>query len=94
MSWDVIQKNWQRYLGQVRILWGKLTEDELKEIKGRRDVLIDLIHRKYQIPKYNAEEKVKIFESLYDTPDPEELKKDPKPKTPEPSHQAGANVGT
>lgn len=90
MSWDAVQKDWQRHVGQVRILWGRLTEDELKEINGRRDVLVDMIHRRYQIPKYNADEKVRVFESLYDSPNPEELKKEPQPKIPEP----GANAGT
>lgn len=92
MSWDVIQKDWQRYVGQARILWGKLTEDDLQKINGRRDTLVEMIHSRYQIPKYDADEKVRVFEGLYDTPDPKELEKEPQSRVAEPGLQAGMNA--
>lgn len=92
MSWDAIQKDWQRYVGHVRIVWPRLTEDDLKKINGRRDSLIEMIHHRYQIPKYNAEEKVRTFERMYDTPDPKELEKEPQSHVAEPGIQSGANA--
>ncbi|MCO6441697.1 MAG: general stress protein CsbD [Nitrococcus mobilis] len=67
MGWDTVQGDWQRHVGQIRILWSKLTEDELQQINGRRDMLIDKIHERYQLPKDAVEEQVKIFESRFDS---------------------------
>ncbi|MDN5869248.1 MAG: general stress protein CsbD [Nitrococcus sp.] len=68
MAWDKIQADWQRYVGQVRILWTKLSEEDLNQIDGQRDMLIEMIHRRYKVPKDNADEQVKLFESQLDTP--------------------------
>lgn len=62
MSWDKVQGDWQRHLGQARIIWGKLTEDDLQQINGRRDVLLDKIQERYKITKVQAEEEVHTFE--------------------------------
>lgn len=68
MSWDNVQADWQLHVGQIRIHWDKLTEDELQQINGRRDTLVDMIHRKYELPKEAADEQVKVFESQFDKP--------------------------
>jgi uncharacterized protein YjbJ (UPF0337 family) len=39
MDWDRIEGNWKQFKGQVKEQWGKLTDDELDEIAGRRDQL-------------------------------------------------------
>ncbi|MDN5869247.1 MAG: general stress protein CsbD [Nitrococcus sp.] len=66
MGWDTVRADWPRYVGQVRIRWGKLTEEELKEINGRREVLVEMIQRKYRVPEMHADEDVKIFEKRFD----------------------------
>lgn len=66
MGWDTVQGDWQRHVGQVRIRWGRLTEEDLKEINGRRDVLVEKIQSKYYLPKVNAEEEVTIFARRFD----------------------------
>jgi uncharacterized protein YjbJ (UPF0337 family) len=37
MNWDRIEGNWKQFSGKVKEKWGKLTEDDLQVINGRRD---------------------------------------------------------
>ncbi len=70
MSWNKVQGDWPLHVGQVRILWSKLTEEELQEINGQREKLVDKIHAKYHIPQDAAEEQVRVFESRFDDLNP------------------------
>jgi uncharacterized protein YjbJ (UPF0337 family) len=62
MSWDKVEGNWKQFTGKVRETWGKLTDDELEEIAGKRDILLGKIQEKYGIAKDEAEKSVKDFE--------------------------------
>ena len=37
MNWDQIAGNWKQVKGVVREKWGKLTEDDVDVIAGKRD---------------------------------------------------------
>ena len=39
MDWDRVQGSWKQLTGRVKEKWGKLTDDDLTAIKGRRDQL-------------------------------------------------------
>ena len=34
MNWDEIVANWKRFVGKLLQHWGKLTHDDLQEVKG------------------------------------------------------------
>ena len=51
MDWDRIEGNWKQFKGQVKEQWGKLTDDELDEIAGRRDQLEGKIQERYGMEK-------------------------------------------
>ena len=51
MDWDRIEGNWKQFKGQVKEQWGKLTDDEIDEIAGRRDQLEGKIQERYGIAK-------------------------------------------
>ena len=36
MDWDCVQGNWKQVEGKVKAKWGKLTDDDLTAINGRR----------------------------------------------------------
>jgi hypothetical protein len=36
MNWDQIEGKWQQFRGDVRAKWGKLTDDDLETIKGKK----------------------------------------------------------
>ncbi len=40
MNWERISGNWTQWKGRVRERWGKLTDDQLDVIAGRRDQLV------------------------------------------------------
>ena len=39
MHWNRIEVNWKHVKGKVKEQWGKLTDDELDKMNGRRDQL-------------------------------------------------------
>ena len=39
MNWDRIEGNWKQFKGNVKQQWGKLTDDQLDVIAGKRDHL-------------------------------------------------------
>jgi uncharacterized protein YjbJ (UPF0337 family) len=47
MNWDQIEGNWKEFKGKAQAQWGKLTDDELDRVDGRRTELIGLLQQKY-----------------------------------------------
>lgn len=47
MNTDILEGNWKTIKGTVRQKWGKLTDDDLDQIAGRRDELIGRIQERY-----------------------------------------------
>ena len=58
MNWDRIEGNWKQFSGQVRQQWGKLTDDDLQQVEGRRIQLVGKIQERYGIAKDEAERQV------------------------------------
>ena len=42
MNWDRIEGNWKQLRGKVQQQWGKLTDDDLTTIEGRRVELVGI----------------------------------------------------
>jgi uncharacterized protein YjbJ (UPF0337 family) len=49
--WDQIAGSWKQVKGEVRKQWGKLTDDDLEQIRGQRDILVGKIQQRYGIAK-------------------------------------------
>ena len=62
MNWDTIEGNWKQYTGKVKSQWGKLTDDQLTVIAGKRDQLAGKIQEAYGVSKDEAEQQIKDFE--------------------------------
>ncbi|WP_198374756.1 CsbD family protein [Roseomonas rubea] len=62
MNWDQIAGNWKQMNGKVREKWGKLTDDDLAVVEGKRDQLIGRIQERYGVAKELAEDQVKAWE--------------------------------
>ena len=54
MNWDVIEGNWKQFKGHVKEQWGKLTDDNLDKIAGKRDQLAGSVQETYGITKDQA----------------------------------------
>ena len=58
MNWDQIEGNWKQVKGCVREQWGKLTDDEVDQVAGKRDQLVGRIQKNYGIAREEAERQV------------------------------------
>ena len=58
MNWDQIKGEWLQLKGQVKSKWGKLTDDDVTTISGKKDQLIGRIQVRYGILKDEAEKQV------------------------------------
>ncbi len=65
MNGDQRQGNWKQVRGKVKEQWGKLTDDQLDIIGGKRDQLAGKLQEAYGIGKDEAERQIKSFESRY-----------------------------
>lgn len=61
MNWDQIEGQWKQYKGKAKAQWGKLTDDDLDVINGRRDQLAGKIQERYGYEKERAEREADEF---------------------------------
>jgi uncharacterized protein YjbJ (UPF0337 family) len=62
MNHDRIEGRWKQVKGKVKEKWGKLTDDDLDVIAGKRDQLLGRIQQRHGIAKEEAERQVETFE--------------------------------
>jgi uncharacterized protein YjbJ (UPF0337 family) len=55
MNWDQVEGKWKQLRGKVQEKWGKLTNDDLDRIAGRREVFIGKLQERYGIAKEEAQ---------------------------------------
>jgi uncharacterized protein YjbJ (UPF0337 family) len=61
MNWDQVEGHWKQLKGKVKQKWGKLTDDDVDVIAGRRDELIGKIQERYGIAREQAERQLDEF---------------------------------
>jgi len=61
MNWDQIEGQWKVIKGKVKEQWGKLTDDDLDVIAGKKDQLVGTLQKKYGYAKDKAEQEVDHF---------------------------------
>jgi uncharacterized protein YjbJ (UPF0337 family) len=66
MNWDQIQGNWKQFAGKVRAKWGKLTDNDLQVVAGKRDQLAGILQKKYGFAKDQAEKELDEFSKSLD----------------------------
>lgn len=66
MKSDRLQGNWNQIKGKVKEEWGKLTDDDLTQIDGRREQLLGKIRERYALAAEEAERKVEEWERRVD----------------------------
>ena len=58
MNWDRIEGNWKEFMGKAKQQCGKLTDDDLTYINGRRDELSGRLQRYYGYGKDQADREI------------------------------------
>jgi len=54
--------DWKQFVGKVKEKWGKLTDDELKAVEGKRDQISGLIQKKYGMAKEEVDRQLRECE--------------------------------
>jgi len=63
MNWDTMKGQWKQFRGKVKEQWGKLTDDDLDRIEGKRDQLLGVVQKRYGVAREEAEKQVRNFET-------------------------------
>ncbi len=58
MNWDQLEGRWHQVTGSLKAQWGKLTDDDVKHVSGKKDVLLGKLQERYGIVKDEAEKQV------------------------------------
>jgi len=61
MNRDIMEGNWTEFKGKVQQQWGKLTDDDLERIMGKKDELVGKVQERHGIAKDQAEREVDDF---------------------------------
>ncbi|MBD8144042.1 CsbD family protein [Pantoea agglomerans] len=62
MNRDEASGNWKQFKGKMKEKWGKLTDDDMQVIEGKRDQLVGKIQERYGSTKDEAEREVTDWE--------------------------------
>ncbi len=62
MNWDRIEGNWKQFKGNVKEQWGKLTDDQINVIAGKRAQLAGRIQETYGITVDETEKQIAAWQ--------------------------------
>lgn len=62
MNSDTLAGNWKQLKGSIKEQWGKLTDNDLDVIGGRRDQLVGKLQERYGVARDEAERQLVEFE--------------------------------
>jgi uncharacterized protein YjbJ (UPF0337 family) len=58
MDWNRIEGNWKQFKGRAKEKWGRLTDDDLDVVNGRREQLEGKIQERYGLARDQAKQDV------------------------------------
>lgn len=61
MNKDILKGKWNTYKGKIKEQWGRLTDDEIDQINGRRDQLVGKLQEAYGKTKEQAQQEIDEF---------------------------------
>jgi uncharacterized protein YjbJ (UPF0337 family) len=62
MNWDEVEGKWKQFRGAVKEKWGKLTDDDLDVIAGKREKLAGRIQELYGITRDEADKQIENWD--------------------------------
>jgi uncharacterized protein YjbJ (UPF0337 family) len=61
MNKDIIQGNWKEVKGKLKQQWGKLTDDDITQLKGTSQELEGILQKRYGYQKDQAKKEIDDF---------------------------------
>jgi len=61
MNTNILEGNWKQLQGNIKEQWGKLTDNDLTQIQGKRDKLEGVLQEKYGYSKNKAQAEVESY---------------------------------
>ena len=58
MAIDVLQAKWKQLRTEIKDHWTELGPDDLDQVRGRRDNLVNLLESRYGFTRHRAEREV------------------------------------
>lgn len=59
MNWDQIEGSWKQLRGHAKEKWGKLTDDDLDVIAGKKDQLVGKLQQHYGMAREDADRSIR-----------------------------------
>jgi uncharacterized protein YjbJ (UPF0337 family) len=73
MNWDQVAGQWKQMKGNVKEKFGKLTDDDLTQINGKREQFIGKIQERYGIAKEEAQRRADEWLTMQKHSEPEHV---------------------
>ena len=61
MKWNQVKRDWLSVSQQIKLKWGKFTDEDLAMICGDRESFVRLFEQRYGDGRTTAEEKIEAF---------------------------------
>ena len=61
MKWDQVKRDWLSVSQQIKLKWGKFTDEDLAMISGDRESFVRLFEQRYEDGQAAAEQKIDAF---------------------------------
>jgi hypothetical protein len=61
MQWHEVESNWPYLLSRVRRHWSRLSQDDVVQVKGKRETLIKRLQDCYGFSRQQAEREVEAW---------------------------------
>ncbi|MHB1948109.1 MAG: CsbD family protein [Gammaproteobacteria bacterium] len=61
MNKDIVKGKWHEMKGKVKQQWGKITDDDITQMKGSFEELAGTIQKRYGYQKDQAEKEIQKF---------------------------------
>ena len=61
LNQDLMASNWKHLRDQARERWDRLTDDEIDNIAGRYERLVDTLQQHYNFTRQQAEQEIRSF---------------------------------
>jgi uncharacterized protein YjbJ (UPF0337 family) len=62
MNWDSMEGQWMQMKGKMKEKWGKLTDDDWKQIAGKKDQFLGKLQERYGYSREQAESDLSDWE--------------------------------